>query len=132
MIGVDTNVLLRLYVADDAEQHKVAAKFFSERTEVSPAFIPVVVIVEFYWVLTKVYRYPTQQVLLLLDGLVNSRDVVLERQTVFERALAKSVDGHADLTDAIIAETSAAERCTTTVTFDRKAAKRLPSMELLQ
>ncbi len=36
MIGVDSNLLLRLFVEDDADQHRRALEFFSERSAEEP------------------------------------------------------------------------------------------------
>ena len=59
MIGVDTNVLARLFLEDDPKQTASARRFFAARSPTDPAFISAVVIAEFIWLLTSRYRYST-------------------------------------------------------------------------
>lgn len=131
MIGVDTNVLLRLYVADDAKQHKAAVAFFAERSGDSPAYVSMIVFVEFVWALTRTYNYRWEQVHMLIGALIGTRDIVIEREDVVGMALAKAIEDNVDLVDAIIAHANVDDGCKSTATFDRKAASRIPFMELL-
>ena len=131
MIGVDTNVLIRLYVADNPEQHDAAVAFFAKRSEASRAYVSLIVLVEFVWSLTRTYKYGWDRVLALVGALTATRDVLIEREEVVVEALAHAEDDHAGLVDTIIAMANRADGCDTTMTFDRAAAKRLPSMELL-
>lgn len=131
MIGVDTNVLLRLYVADDASQHAAASRFFAERTGESPAYISMVVFIEFVWALTKTYNYGWDRVFALIGAMIGARDILIEREDVVTEALARAVEDNVYIVDALIALANADDGCTSTVTFDRKAARRLPNMELL-
>ena len=63
MGAVDTNVLVRLLVADDPVQTKRAAAFFQARR---PAWISTVVLVETVRVLMTVYRWSKTQMLAML------------------------------------------------------------------
>jgi predicted nucleic-acid-binding protein len=131
MIGVDTNVLLRLYVADDREQHEAARGFFAARSKDDPAYVSLIVLIECVWALTKTYKYRWEQINDLLDALVDTSDIVIERADMVADALSRVTEGNIDLVDALIAGTNIADGCRMTVTFDKKAARRLPSMELL-
>ncbi|WP_024587218.1 type II toxin-antitoxin system VapC family toxin [Aliihoeflea sp. 2WW] len=131
MIGVDTNVLLRLYVADDASQHATASRFFGERTAESPAYISMIVFVEFIWALTRTYNYGWDRVFALIGALISAQDILIEREDAVTEALARAVEEKIDLVDALIARANADDGCSSTVTFDRKAARRLSSMQLL-
>ena len=66
MIGVDTNVLVRAVIADDAQQAAHAARFLRARDETNPAFINPVVAAEFVWVLRAAYRMPRQVIVDIL------------------------------------------------------------------
>lgn len=131
MIGVDTNVLLRLYVSDEPQQHETAIRFFANRSEESPAYVSTVVLVEFVWALTKTYDYGWNRVLSLVGAMIDLRDMVIEREEVVADALSRALEEKVDFVDAIIALANADDGCMTTVTFDKTAAKRLASMELL-
>lgn len=131
MIGVDTNVLLRLYVADDERQHQVALRFLSGRSRTSPMFISVVVLVEFSWTLRRSYGYRTDAIHALLSQLAQTQDVVFERQELVQEALDQASRDGLDLPDLLIAMTNQAAGCERTMTFDKKMARAIPGMELL-
>ena len=132
MIGVDSNVLVRLFTSDDQEQSAAAARYLSERTESDPAFVSVVVICEMVWVLQKSYRYAEAKVHEALNSLFESANVVIENAELIDWAITKALEQKADIADCIIAALAADAGATKTVTFDKTAAKRIPAMELLQ
>jgi predicted nucleic-acid-binding protein len=131
MIGVDTNVLLRFHVADDAAQHATAASFFADRSERSPAYISLVVLVEFVWSLRRTYGYSWHDIHTLLGALTMARDIRLERQDVVADALSIAIETNSGLVDNIVVLANRADGCASTMTFDKAAARRIPSMELL-
>lgn len=131
MIGVDTNVLARLFLEDDEKQTRVAQKFFAQRSAEDPAFVSVVVLVEFVWLLTSRYKYPVEAVYRVLGVIFVSANVQIEREEVVKAAVYLAERTGADISDAIIAAVAEDHDCRTTVTFDRNAAKRMPGMELL-
>lgn len=63
--------------------------------------------------------------------LTHIRGVDFESHDVLLRALRLVDETNADFADALIAERSAELGCERTVTLDRKAAARIPSMTLL-
>jgi len=131
MIGVDTNVLLRLYVGDDPVQHRAAVSFFQARTETSPAFVRLVVFVEFVWSPRKTYGYSNKDVMNLVSRLLSVNDIRLEYRDVVADAIVAAENLRVGLADALIALANVADGCSATVTFDKVAARRIPSMELL-
>jgi len=131
MIGVDTNILLRLYVADHPAQHEAAAAFFSSRTEQEPAYIRLIVLVEFVWSLRRTYGYLKEDIAMLVSRMIEAADIRLERSEVVTNALKSSEGSAVGFVDALVALANLADGCSTTVTFDRTAARRVPSMELL-
>jgi predicted nucleic-acid-binding protein len=131
MIGVDTNVLIRLFVADDEKQHAASARFFAERTQDVPAYVSSIVLIEFVWALTRTYNYPWSSVLRLIEALIDARDIALEHDEAVRDAVMRAGDDNFGLIDALIARANAFNGCTQTVTFDKKAAGRNPDMELL-
>lgn len=131
MIGVDTNVLVRFFVQDDANQTDKAQKFLRQRTVTDPAFVSAVVMVELVWALQQGYAYDRHQVHAALALLANSANVSIEREGLIKAAIAKAHAANADISDSIIAALALDFGCEATVTFDRNAAKRIPGMELL-
>lgn len=131
MIGLDSNVLVRLFVQDNPTQSAAATRYLSERTESDPAFVSVVVICEMVWVLQKSYGYAGAKVHQALNSLFESANVVIEHAELVDRAIAEARESKADIADCIIAALAADAGATRTVTFDRTAARRVSSMELL-
>jgi predicted nucleic-acid-binding protein len=132
MIGVDTNVLLRLFVDDDAGQHQAARQFFAKRNVQDPAFVPVVVLAELVWALMKRYGYAHSKVLELIEVMTHSADFAIEHVEHVGRAIDHCRDNGTRLTDVLVAFVAASRGCRATVTFDLAAAKRIPGMELLK
>jgi predicted nucleic-acid-binding protein len=131
MIGVDANVLLRFHVADNTAQHAAAAAFFADRSERSPAYISLVVLVEFVWSLRRTYGYGWDDIHALLGALTTARDICFERQDVVVDALSIAIEANSGLVDNIVALANRADGCTSTVTFDKAAVRGIPSLELL-
>lgn len=131
MIGVDTNILVRFFVGEDQAQTAAATRYLSERTESDPAFISLVVVCELVWVLQKSYGYADAKVHQALNSLFESSNIEIERVELLDRAVTEALEIKADISDCIIAALAADAGATKTVTFDKTAAKRVPSMELL-
>ncbi|NJR13735.1 MAG: type II toxin-antitoxin system VapC family toxin [Phyllobacteriaceae bacterium] len=53
MIGIDTNVLLRLLVIDDPVQNALARTFFESRTIEDPAYVSAITLAEPSWSLRR-------------------------------------------------------------------------------
>ena len=127
MIALDTNVLVRYLVGDDAKQAAVAKDIVEDAlTPSAPGFVSVVVLVELGWVLTRVYGCPTDRVASIFAELIASPTLVVEQATAVAAAIALP---HDDLADNLLHEIGKARGCSRTVTFDRKFS-RLPGVEL--
>jgi predicted nucleic-acid-binding protein len=124
MIGLDTNILVRLLVEDDPVQTR-RAKHFIERccTPESPAFINCVVLAEFVWVLGSIYHFGRAEIAGAIETLLSGRDRVVEYHDDVLYAVAEYKSGNIGFTDAMIARINGARGCEATATFDRKAAK---------
>jgi predicted nucleic-acid-binding protein len=133
MIGVDTNVLARLFVDDDERQSRSARSFFQLRTADDPAFVSLVVVAELIWLLDRTYHYPKAAIVRALAGLLGSPDFVVERRSLVESAVAIAGSSkRAGIADAMISLLAAGVGCGATMTFDHDAAKAVPGMELLK
>src|SRR5665213_1853719 len=87
MIGVDTNVLLRLFIIENPEQNALAAAFFAERSPVDPAYISIVVMAEFAWVLKKTYGYAPEMVCRAIQAMLDSNDFIIQHRDIAEWAV---------------------------------------------
>lgn len=129
MIGLDTNVVVRYLVQDDPDQSAIASALIDDLTETDPGYLSLVTVIEVYWVLRRAYRVEADRCAELLAGLLDSREIRVDRDAIVRAALTVSRGG-VDFPDAVIAELGRAAGCEKTVTFDRSAARK-GMMELL-
>ena len=123
MIGLDTNVLVRYIMQDDAKQAAFANKLIEGLTEASPGYISLVAIVEMVWVLESAYDLSRQQVTAALRNLLSVNVFKIDRVAVVASALRTYAEGTADVADCLIERSSVLAGCHCTMTFDRAAAK---------
>lgn len=124
MIGLDTNVLVRLFVADDAEQSQRAREFVDRAcTPETPAFFNCVVLAELAWVLAYSYGYSRSQVAAVITGLLDGEDRIVEHRDAVVASLADYTAGRVEFVDALIAQINRMQGCTVTATFDRKGSR---------
>ena len=130
-VGIDTNILLRLIVNDDEAQRAQVLKFGSQLNKDYQGFVSLVTLLEMDWALTSQYGYSRRQSAEAIHNLARIRGIEIEKQPVAIRALIMAEERNADFADALIAELAREAGCEVTMTLDRKAASRIPGMELL-
>ena len=123
MIGLDTNVLVRYVMQDDPRQSPRATRLIESLSAEDPGFVPAVTLVELVWVLSASYGLDRAQVVTVLDALVRSKELMIDRAELVTQALNRYNAGGADFADALIERIAAAAGCSTTMTFDAGAAK---------
>lgn len=128
MIGLDTNVLVRYLAQDDAAQAARATALIESFDEDDPGFVSLVVLAELHWVLTRAYLIGPAEVITIIRKLLDARELAIQEPDLVRRALGQA--GHADFADAVISELGRAAGCSTTATFDKRAA-RLDRMSLV-
>jgi predicted nucleic-acid-binding protein len=84
MRAVDTNVLVRLVVGDDARQ-TIAAEAFVQRG----VWASLLVVAETIWVLASVYEMKVAELVDAIEMLLNHRDLTIQDADVVTRALAQ-------------------------------------------
>lgn len=131
MIGVDTNVLVRFVVKDDLDEFERSSAFLADRTPEQPAFVSIIVLIEFVWVLRSRYRYTQESIGFAIEALLSSPALVFEEGEFLSILLRNTKVKSGDLADHLIAFCAARAGCSRTVTLDAAAANAIPSMELL-
>lgn len=117
MIAVDTNVVVRLLVADDPGQGARAKALF----EADAIWLAKTVVLETEWVLRSLYGLASTEIVDALLALIALPNVQCEDEGCVLEALQWSVKG-VDFADALhLASAGTAERF---VTFDSRLAKR--------
>jgi predicted nucleic-acid-binding protein len=123
MIGLDTNVLVRYIMQDDAKQSAKATKLVESLTVAEPGFIALVSVVELVWVLPSCYDLSREQIAQALEVLLRAKQLVVDRSDQVVRALRVYSSGNADFADCLIERTASSAGCEKTMTFDVGAAK---------
>ena len=123
MIGLDTNVLVRYIMQDDAKQASQATRLVESLSAEAPGFLPLVAVVELAWVLSSAYDLDQAQLVEAFEGVLRTKELVIERAEVVWKALRAFQSVNADFADCLIAHSAASAGCEKTVTFDRGAAK---------
>ncbi len=121
MRAVDTNVVARYYLRDDAAQARIATSILSG----GDVFVPKTVVLELEWVLRTVAGQPADKVIACLAHLIALPGVTVEDHDTVETALGYCRRG-IDFADAL--HLAASRACAELLTFDdrgyaRRAAK---------
>jgi predicted nucleic-acid-binding protein len=119
MRAIDTNILVRLIVRDDAEQTASAENFIS-----GGAWVSILAFAEAMWVLANVYALGPDDLAAEIELYLNHRDLVLQDHDAIEAALqlfrAKPALG---FSDCLILELARKAGHVPLGTFDRKLAR---------
>ncbi len=129
-VTVDTNVLIRAVIYDDAKQANKARKILEEATLV---VITLTSLCEFVWVLLSSYDIEASDISRALKSLISATNVEVNRPAV--EAGISQLEAGGDFADAVIAYEGTWLGGETFVSFDKKAIsllkKQKQSAELL-
>ena len=130
MIGLDTNILLRLLVNDDQQQSDLVRARLETVMADEQIYISVIVLVETCWVLRRTYQYRNAEILRVFRALLETENLVFQDAEVLAGFFQQEhADG--DIPDHLISLFARHAGCRHTVTFDKGAANDVPGMELL-
>jgi predicted nucleic-acid-binding protein len=115
--AIDTNVLVRALVRDDAAQAMRAEALLSA----GPIFIPVTVILELEWVLRSRYAFAPKLVAQAVEKIASLENVLVGEREAVLLAAAKASQGW-DFADAL--HHALSQGCDDFVTLDADLAKR--------
>jgi predicted nucleic-acid-binding protein len=123
MTGLDTNVIVRFLVQDDPDQSAAAGSLFDTFTAEKPGFVSAIVIVELVWVLQSCYESTRHDIQGVIEDLLRTRELLIERAELIWQSLRLFEKGKADFADCVIERCGQAAGCDHTMTFDQNAAK---------
>ncbi len=120
MIGIDTNVLVRVLVDDPGavRQCEKARAFLLKQDKV---FISTVVLVETVWVLQRAYAVRKNHIIKVLMELLQQKSMVFEVRRLIENSLVIYQAERIEFSDALILAAHDAKQCHL-YTFDKKLA----------
>ena len=122
MTGLDTNVIVRYVTQDDPAQSRAATQLIESLSAEEPGFIGLVVMAELAWVLQKSYDSSRLDIGRVLESLLQTKELIIERAELVGQALRSFSAGRADFSDCLIERCADAAGCRHTFTFDRVAA----------
>lgn len=127
MIGADTNIILRFLTRDNEEQAQKVKRILEEG---ETFYINEVVLVEVYYVLTKVYQYSETNFVRSIDKLLEIEGIEFFDRDIVKGVIKDIIAKKSDFEDSIINQLNTTKELYT-LTFDKKASK-LPGMKLLE
>jgi predicted nucleic acid-binding protein len=120
MRAIDTNVLVRLLLRDDAPQARTA-----DRWVAGGAWVPVLAVAEAAWVLTSVYSRSPAELGAAVQMLLDHEHLTLQDREVIEAALATfGGKPSVSFTDAILLEFARRAGNLPLGTFERNLGRR--------
>ncbi|MDP9122243.1 MAG: type II toxin-antitoxin system VapC family toxin [Acidobacteriota bacterium] len=120
MIALDTNVLVRLLVADEPRQHAQAEQLLVDSMEAGEAcFLSDPVLCELAWVLESCYDASRADILAALRDLLSRDLVVFSDRAVIREAVERYRHGKAGFADYLIGALGRIQGARATYTFDR-------------
>lgn len=132
MIGLDTNILIRMLVQDDPVQVARVEQLVDSLSMAWPSYISHVTLTELVWVLTSRYRYSRVQIADSLELLLRAIGLKIEQADVIWNVLQAYRESNADFADLLIERDCAAAGCEYTLTFDVDSSKRTGMRLLLR
>jgi predicted nucleic-acid-binding protein len=129
--GLDTNVLVRYLVRDDEAQFRKAARVVEGGLmEDDLWYVSVAAVLELVWVLGSSYEYSNFEIADAVQGLLQADRLLIQHEKQVSMAVFSLRAGTGSFGDVLIGAIGEWAGCTSTLTFDRKAA-RLAGFELM-
>jgi predicted nucleic-acid-binding protein len=131
MPALDTNILVRYLVQDDAAQLAAARRLIQRCVaEQSTLFVPVTVTLELEWVLRSSFAFNKSETVGALSDLFSAVELSFESEQALEVALDMYRSNTADFADCVHIALAAQAGEQPLWTFDRVAAK-VPGAQIL-
>lgn len=123
MIGIDTNVLLRLLIRDDEAQFQRIVAEIRSGAWAGGVVVNPIVLVEAIWVLTIRLGRPKSDAVAFIENLLATDGLTVQHESAVVRALSNWQSAKCGFADCLIAELNVEAGARTTRTFDKEALK---------
>ncbi len=131
MLGLDTNVVARIVLADDPLQTAQALALIAQASrDGDMVMLSLCTVLELEWVLRSRAKLTKTQILRVLKQLLEAHDLEIDSEPALEHALYLHENSSADFAECLFVAQYQRLGCRTMMTFDRQAAT-LPGAELL-
>ncbi len=126
MIGLDTNILVRLLTRDDeAQAQKVQALLEQHAAEDGALFVSDIVLAELAWTLDRTYGLPKTDIGAAIKALAENATLGFESREVLRQAQKLFMESKAGFANCMIVAKAKAAGCDSIATFD-KTMRALP------
>lgn len=126
-ITADTNVVLRYLLNDDEDQAATAREVMQEAALIA---IPLPVLCEVVWTLSRGYKLTSDEIATAIEALAEASNVTVNRRAVETGLVMLRAGG--DFADGVIANEGLSLGGETFVTFDKKAVAILKKHRTMQ
>jgi predicted nucleic-acid-binding protein len=131
MIGVDTNILLRLWLNDDRAQSKRIDQLLAEHGGLPGSLLVTdVVLVEAVWTLKSAFEQDKHAQLIAVRSLLEETAFAFEDREAVAAALTLFESGSCGFADCLVVAKHARQGCDFTATFDR-GMRKLPGVKVI-
>lgn len=131
MIGIDTNILLRLWLNDDPAQSKRIDQLLAEHGGLPGSLLVTdVVLVEAVWTLKSAFEQDKHAQLVAVRSLLEETAFAFEDREAIAAALTLLESGSCGFADCMVVAKHARQGCDFTATFDR-GMRKLPGVKVL-
>jgi predicted nucleic-acid-binding protein len=131
MIGIDTNILLRLWLDDaPAQNQRIDALLAEHGSTPGSLLVSDIVLAEAVWTLRSAYEQDKPAQLTAMHSLLNEAAFAFEDRAVVEQAVALFEPSACGFADCLIAARHQRLGCEFTATFDR-AMRNLRGIKVL-
>ena len=122
MIGLDTNILVRAFAADDLAQTESAVRLLDSASP-GAFYVNTVVLIEFAWTMRRTFKWDEDWVRVALNHIARHPAIVIQQRDCVLEAISKSNRAVHGFADCLIGALNRAAGCESTLTFDKDAAK---------
>ncbi len=131
MIGIDTNLLLRLWLNDDPAQNKrIDALLETHGGRPGSLLVTDVVLAEAVWTLKAAFEQDKRAQLTAVSSLLEETAFAFEDREAVAAALSLFEAGSCGFADCLVVAKHARQGCDFTATFDR-GMRKLPGVKVL-
>jgi predicted nucleic-acid-binding protein len=131
MIGIDTNILLRLWLNDDPAQNKRIDALLAEHGSTPGSLLVTdVVLVEAVWTLKSAFAQDKDAQLIAVRSLLDETAFAFEDREAVAGAVDLFEGGSCGFADCLVVAKHARHACEFTATFDR-GMRKLPRVKVL-
>jgi predicted nucleic-acid-binding protein len=132
VIGLDTNIILRLFDFTDAKQSAAVERLFESAEADGTFLLSPIVLSEFAWTLQRTYQKPCGVIADHIERLLQSPECIVPFLHEAVDAVRRYRQGTASFADYFLASINRSLRCGTTLTFDQDAVERRELFSLLK